>query len=209
MLLNRGSVRRNGTLIRCNPILWRIYSFDYFLTLIGYIQEHLLLSIASMRVCILISTITQHVIIRLILHLMLLLLLPHQHLLSGLREDLPTTTTRYGHPITLLRWFPVHVISWVVVRLVDHHWVELGWRVNLRWLLLRRACSTAIGWKRPCCSSLRWHLWPGVLTTLVVDLRLLQFYFRLEILLRLGILIYLVGSSSGGGVIHNWGASVM
>jgi hypothetical protein len=209
MLLNRGSVRRNWTLIRCNPILWRISSFDYFLTLIGYIQEHLLLSIASMRVCILITTITQHVIIRLILHLMLLLLLPHQHLLSGLREDLSTTTTRYGHPITLLRWFPVHVISRVVVRLVDHHWVELGWRVNLRRLLLRRACSTAIGRKRPCCSSLRCHLWPGVLITLIVDLRLLQFYFRLEILLLLGILIYLVGCSSGGGVIHNGGASIM
>lgn len=138
------------------------------------------------------ATITQHVIVWLILHLLLLLLLPHQHLLPCLREHLPTSPTSYGHPIALLRWFTVHVVSHVVgivVRLVDHHWVELGRCVNLWGLLLRGACTSSVGWKRPGRGSLLGHLRSRVLTALVVDLRLLQFYFRLEVLLLLRILI--------------------
>lgn len=174
MLLQRCSIRRNGTFIRHDPILRRVSSFYHFRTLIRYIKEHLLLSIASMWVCVCTSatpTITEHVIIRLILHL-LLLLFPHQHLLPCLREHLPTPSTRYGHPIALLRWFTVHVVSRIVVGLmVEHHWVELGWSVNLRRLLLRRACS--VGWKRPGRGSLRGHLRSRVLIAIVVDLRLL------------------------------------
>jgi hypothetical protein len=207
MLLHRRPIWRYRSFIRCDPVFRA--PFNNFWTLIGYIKHHLL-GIASLWVCVGTTTsmITHHVIVWVVLDL--LLLLPHEHFLASLGKNLAATSARDRHSITLLRGFAVHVTIFhgtlLLISLIDHHWVKFSRVVHLRWLLLRR---DPIRRERLGRCSLSLHLLAWGLVTLIVNLGFLQFYFRLEVLLLLSILINLICGRGGSRIIHDRWASVM